>query len=70
MEIKTLTELKELEDLGSALTIEGQNTPHGCELDPTLHNEILERAVTLAKTASDNTTTTLLNHEKAKNKQE
>lgn len=54
----------------TALTIEGQNTPHGCELDPTLHNEILERAVTLAKTASANTTTTLLNHEKAKNKQE
>ena len=52
------------------LTIEGQNTPHGCELDPTLHNEILERAVTLAKTASANTTTTLLNHERAKNKQE
>lgn len=50
------------------LTIEGQNTPHGCELDPTLHNEILERAVTLAKTASANTTTTLLNHERAKNK--
>lgn len=54
----------------TALTIEGQNTPHGCELDPTLHNEILERAVTLAKTASANTTTTLLNHERAKNKQE
>lgn len=52
------------------LTIEGQNTPHGCELDPTLHNEILERAVTLAKTASANTTTTLFNHERAKNKQE
>lgn len=54
----------------TALTIEGQNTPHGCELDPILHNEILERAVTLAKTASANTTTTLLNHEKAKSKQE
>ena len=54
----------------TALTIEGQNTPHGCELDPILHNEILERAVTLAKTASANTTTTLLNYEKSKNKQE
>ena len=54
----------------TALTIEGQNTPHGCELDPLLHNEILERAVTLAKTASANTTTTLLNHERAKSKQE
>lgn len=54
----------------TALTIEGQNTPHGCELDPILHNEILERAVTLAKTASANTTTTLLNHERAKSKQE
>lgn len=54
----------------TALTIEGQNTPHGCELDPLLHNEILERAVTLAKVAAANTTTTLLNQERAKSKQE
>ena len=54
----------------TALTIEGQNTPHGCELDPLLHNEILERAVTLAKAAAANTTTTLLNQERAKSKQE
>lgn len=48
------------------LSVEGQTTPHGCELDPTLHNEILERAVTLAKTTAANSTSTLVNRENTK----
>lgn len=37
------------------LTIEGKSTASECELDPTLHEEILQRAVELAKVAWTNT---------------
>jgi len=52
------------------LSIEGQKTVHGCELDPTVHNEILERAVTLAKTAKADLTNTLVNQERAKERRQ
>lgn len=40
-----------LEDLGSELTIKGKNTATECELHVSLHSEILQRAVELAKIA-------------------
>lgn len=38
-----------LEDLSEGLSIKGQNTKTECELNPALHEAILERAVQLAK---------------------
>ena len=38
-------------DTLSGVTIEGSSTPQTCELDPILHEEILQRAVELAKAA-------------------
>lgn len=43
---------------GLDLSIEGCKDIQGCELDPSVHQEILERAVTLAKAAASNTTMT------------
>lgn len=40
-----------LEDLSSGLTIEGKSTQLECEIDPILHQDILQRAVELAKAA-------------------
>ena len=33
------------------MTLDGKNTEQTCELDPILHQEILQRAVELAKAA-------------------
>lgn len=40
-----------LAQLEAGVTIEGYSTPQECELDPILHQEILQRAVELAKAA-------------------
>ena len=36
---------------GSGLSINGETNAMGCELDPEIHSEILQRAVELAKAA-------------------
>ena len=43
--------LDNLSTYGESVTIEGEKTPMGCELPPETHQEVLERAVTLAKIA-------------------
>lgn len=50
----------------TSLTIEGRNTPSSCELDPTIHQEILERAVTLAKIAAAGSTSSIPASNKSK----
>lgn len=46
--------LVDLKDTG--LSIEGYTSPRGCDLDPSLHHMVLERAVSLAKIAANNLT--------------
>lgn len=41
--------LGSIDDIG--VTLDGQNTPQECELDPILHMEVVQRAVELAKIA-------------------
>lgn len=49
------------EILGEDLSINGINTKTECQLDPILHQEILERAVTLAKIAWQGGTASIAN---------
>lgn len=59
--------LTDLKDTG--VSLEGKTGPSNCELDPEIHSEILERAVTLAKLAyAGGTATTAAAAQQANNR--